>query len=558
MDPLWSLRTLSFVGGSRQRRRVIGYLAGLTAVVLAFSVLYMLGMAVLVGEPVTFIHALEVVVQSMTTTGYGEDAALWGPPMELFMTLTMVTGVSMIFLALPVFIAPWVEERLSTVAPTAVDEEKTDHVVIAGYTSRGKALIDELTTRDIPYVVIEPDRNRAADLYEQGIEVVHGDPENTAFLRDRVGARRARAIVADVDDEANASIALTAGQACDTTLITFVETQELAEYHRLAGADRVLSPRRLIGESLAAKVTAGVSSDVEDAIEIADDFEIVELPVQAGSELAGTRIADSGIRERTGANVVGAWFRGEFVSPPDPQARIDQQAILLVAGHEPQLEQLKELTLSETRSLEGGSVVIGGYGLVGRTVQRAVEEAGFDTVTVDKVDKEGVDVVGSVADADTLREAGIDDAGTVILALPDDRVTAFATLVVRDLAPEIEVIARADATDSVPKVYQAGADYVLSLAAVSGRMLASSILDEDVVSFGRQVEVIRSAPGPLVGQSLRGSELRARTGCTVVAVQRNGDLIADLDPDYVFGDGDELIVTGTDEDINQFTALVEE
>jgi len=229
-----------------------------------------------------------------------------------------------------------------------------------------------------------------------------------------------------------------------------------------------------------------------------------------------------------------------------------------VAGHEPQLEQLKELTLSETRSLEGGSVVIGGYGLVGRTVQRAVEEAGFDTVTVDKVDKEGVDVVGSVADADTLREAGIDDAGTVILALPDDRVTAFATLVVRDLAPEIEVIARADATDSVPKVYQAGADYVLSLAAVSGRMLASSILDEDVVSFGRQVEVIRSAPGPLVGQSLRGSELRARTGCTVVAVQRNGDLIADLDPDYVFGDGDELIVTGTDEDINQFTALVEE
>ena len=557
MDPLWSLRTLSFAGGSRQRRRVIGYLAGLAAVVLAYSLLYMVGMAVLVGRPVTFIHSLEVIVQSMTTTGYGEDADLWGPPMELFMTLTMVTGVSMIFLALPVFIAPWVEERLSTVAPTAVDEEKSGHVVIAGYTSRGKALIDELTTRDIPYVVIEPDRNRAADLYEQGIEVIHGDPESTAFLRERSGAERARAVVADVDDEANASIALTAGQVCDTTLITFVETEQFAEYHRLAGADRVLSPRRLIGESLATKVTAGVSSDVEDAIEIAEDFEIVELPVQAGSELAGTRIADSGIRERTGANVVGAWFRGEFVSPPDPQARIDQQTILLVAGHEPQLEQLKKLTLSETRSLEQGSVIIGGYGLVGQTIQRAVEQAGFDTVTVDKVDKEGVDVVGSVADADTLREAGIDDAGTVILALPDDRLTAFATLVVRDLAPGVEVIARADATDSVPKVYQAGADYVLSLAAVSGRMLASSILDEDVISFGRQVEVIRSAPGPLVGQTLRGSDLRARTGCTVVAVQRNGSLIADLDPDYVFGDGDELIVTGTDEDINQFTALVE-
>jgi K+/H+ antiporter YhaU regulatory subunit KhtT len=88
-------------------------------------------------------------------------------------------------------------------------------------------------------------------------------------------------------------------------------------------------------------------------------------------------------------------------------------------------------------------------------------------------------------------------------------------------------------------------------------MLASSILDENVISFGRQVEVIRSEPGPLAGRSLRGADLRARTGCTVVAVQRNGDLIADLDPDYVIDDRDELIVTGTDEDISQFTALIE-
>lgn len=70
--------------------------------------------------------------------------------------------------------------------------------------------------------------------------------------------------------------------------------------------------------------------------------------------------------------------------------------------------------------------------------------------------------------------------------------------------------------------------------------------------------MIRLAPGSLVGQSLRGSDLRERTGYTVVAVQRNGSLIADLDPDYVINGGDELVVTGTDEDINQFTALVEE
>lgn len=82
-------------------------------------------------------------------------------------------------------------------------------------------------------------------------------------------------------------------------------------------------------------------------------------------------------------------------------------------------------------------MIIGGYGLVGQTVRRAVGGAGFDTVMLDKVDKEGVDIVGSVTDADTLQAAGIGEAGTVILALPDDRQTVFATLVVRDLAPGV-------------------------------------------------------------------------------------------------------------------------
>lgn len=51
-----------------------------------------------------------------------------------------------------------------------------------------------------------------------------------------------------------------------------------------------------------------------------------------------------------------------------------------------------------------------------------------------------------------------------------------------ELNPRIEIITRANEHENVSKLYRAGADYVLSLAAVSGRMLASIVLDEELLS----------------------------------------------------------------------------
>jgi len=539
-------------------QRTAVYLLGLFGIMVGYAVAYYYGMAAFEGEPSSWLHSLQVVVETFTTTGFGSDAPWESWQMNVLVIVMDLTGVLLIFLALPVLIFPLFEEALSTAAPTSVDDV-SDHVVIAGYTPRGEALIEELGDRDIPFVVIEPDRDAAADIYEQGIEVVHADPESVDTYTENTNLSAARALVADVDDATNASVALTATQECETTVITFVEDPGIAEYHRLAGADVVFSPRRLVGESLATKVTSGISTDLDDAIELGDGFDIAELPVQAGSELAGVRVADSGVRERTGANIIGAWFRGEFVSPPSPDAYIDEQSILLVAGHEDQLERLKGLTLSERRRRRPGHVVVGGHGMVGRTVRRAIEDAAEEiaTVSVDRTDGEGVDVVGDVTDIETLRRANVDSAGTVILALPDDTTTAFATLVVRDFAPDVEIVARADTTESVRKLYRAGADYVLSLSVVSGRMLASTILEEEVITFDQQVEVIRTEAGALAGQTLQQANVRARTGCTVVAVERDGEFISDLDPSFAIRNGDDLVVVGPDGDISEFTRLTD-
>lgn len=541
----------------RRQRRFLLYVAAFVVAVVVYTLVYTWAMAAFENQQRSLFESLLVVVETFTTTGYGEDAVWETPQLIGLMVAMQFTGVFFIFMALPLFVAPWIEATLSTTPPSRIDDIR-NHVVVCGWTGRTDTLIEELDLFDVPYLVIETDRDLATELHEADVPVIHGDPETPETLEGaRVGA--ARAVVCDLDDETNAAVALEAREVAedrDVQVITFAEDPALERYHRYAGADHVFTPRKLIGESLAKKVTTSVTTEVGDAIEIGEDIEIVELPVQTGAELVDTSIAQSGIRERTGANVIGAWFRGEFVSPPSPESVIDERTVLLVVGRSDQLEKLKQLTLSESRRLRRGPVVVAGYGEVGSTVEASVSRAGLPCRVIDRVERPGVDHVGDVTEPEELEAAGIAEASTVILALGDDTQAIFATLVIRELAPEIEIVARANDTDAVQALYRAGADYVLALSTVSGRMLASTIREEDVISFDQQIEIVRTDAGALAGRTLAQSDIRARTGCTVVAVDRDGSLLTELDADFRIQDGDELIVAGPDHGIAAFTGHV--
>jgi Trk K+ transport system NAD-binding subunit len=538
------------------QRRTLIYLVGLAGTILVFALAYDYGMTAFEDDPREFLHALQVVVETFTTTGFGSDAPWQSTGMRLLVIVMDITGVVLIFLALPVLLFPLFEEAMETRAPTTVERDLADHVVICQFTPRGETLVTELESWDVDYVVVEPDSDRADNLYEEGYYVIHADPQSIEGL-EQARLTSARALVADASDQVNTSIVLTAREVDENVrTVSVVEEPDRAKYHHLAGADAVLSPRRLLGESLASKVTTGVSTTLGDSIEVGEDFDIAELPIHRGSDLVGTTLADSEIREQTGVNIIGAWFRGQFVSPPSPDAELDGSTVLLASGTAGQLESLKSMTLSSVRGFRRGETVIVGYGEVGQTIAQDFQDAGVPYTVLDRREMEGVDVVGDATEPDDLRAAGVESARTVILALSADTDTEFATLVIRDLNPDVEVIARAEETENVTKMYRAGADYVLSLATVSGRMLASTILqDEDVISMDQQVEIIRTDAGRLAGTTLGDADVRSRTGCTVVAVERNGSVLTDLGPDVRLTHGDSLVIAGTDAGVNRFQQL---
>jgi len=99
----------------------------------------------------------------------------------------------------------------------------------------------------------------------------------------------------------------------------------------------------------------------------------------------------------------------------------------------------------------------------------------------------------------------------VIVTLNDDTTAIFTTLIASDLNPDVDVIVRANEPESKGKLYRAGAAYVQSLATVSGRMLASTIYeDESVLAVGRQIDVVELPVGRLAGRTLADADVRSR------------------------------------------------
>jgi Trk K+ transport system NAD-binding subunit len=537
------------------QRRTVYYTAGLFGVIAAYAVAYRYGMHAFEGESITLLESLQVVVEAVTTTGFGSDAPWQSPAMNVLVIGMNVTGVVAIFLALPVLVFPALEAVLSTTVPTALDEDQSGHVVVcSSYSPRVAALVSELRDRGVDAAVIEPDRATARELYETGHDVIHAEPDSFDGL-ERARLPHARAVVSDVSDRTDARIVLTARELAETVrVISVVEEPDLARYHELAGADAVLSPRRLLGERLAAKVTAAVSVDADEAVGIDESFEIAEIPVVRGDDLVGTTLADSGLRERTGVNVIGVWYQGEFESPPDPTTRLRAGAVLLVSGQPAELDRARRLTAAGLNRFDGRETVVLGYGEVGRTVSAALEESGVAHTVVDCREDVDVDVVGDATDPEVLRAAGVPDARSVVLALPDDTAAEFATLVIRDLNESAEIIARAEEDPSVDRLYRAGASYVLSLATVTGRMIASAVLDdEEVVALDTQLRVVQRPAPKLVGTTIGRAEVRSETGCTVVAVIRDGDVLTEFSPNSRVAEGDELVLVGTDDGVEQFT-----
>lgn len=533
----------------RSSKRLLLLVASLPAFLLLLSVLYQLGMTYLEGEPRSLGFSFEWAAETLTTTGYGHDHQ-WDHPLMLgFVVLVQFLGVFLVFLIFPIFLVPFFEERFESRLATVLPRLE-GHIVIYRWGAAVSTLLEDLDRARVPVLILEEDEGVARRLHDRGRSVVLGSLEEDH--PDLAGLADARGLIANGADHDNAVFTMSARRAgFDGTVVALTERPDRRSAMRRAGASAVFTPRHILAAAIAAKASVRISPRVSGAPMLGDRVVVGELRVDGDSPLAGQTVADSGIGARTGATVVGRWSSGELVLAT-PRTRLETGAIIVAAGSHESMRALAELATPVPRE---GPFLICGHGETGRKVAQFLTDAGERVVVIDAAGGEGVTHTGDPLDPELLGRAGVESAQAVILTLEDDSETVFAAAVVRDLAPDSVIIASSNRAANVARLHRAGADYSFSVGQVAAQLLRFQLLGEESMSLQPEVKIVKAPAGSLAGTTVPGSDVRRRTGCSIVAVQRGEDLHVELGDDLVIEAGDALYVSGTQDAVEDFLAI---
>ncbi len=526
---------------SRAWKRLLWLVAALAAALVVLALLYAAGMRWLEGSPRSFWAALSWAAETVTTTGYGADHSWHHPAMVVFVTLTQFLGVFLVFLIFPIYLIPLMEERFEARIPRKMGGLQ-DHIVIYRYGAAVAGLVQDLMRDKRSVVVLEPYISSARATALSGVPVILGGITDESLAG--ASLETAAALIANGSDDENAAVSVAARQSGFTGTIVAVAT-ELTHRRaiQLAGASEVVTPKYELGAALAHRVCPKVASTA-GVFSYGRKLRLESVRMVESSPLAGRRLDDAKLGKNWGVSVVAQWVGGDLVTDLSGATVIEPEGTLVVAGSREAIERMRVEAIGSAAE-RGSRHVVGGYGEVGRRATELLREAGEEVYVIDRRADPGVDLVADFRDPETLVQADVRNAGSVLLALDSDAATLFATLVVHDLAPSVPLVVRVNDAGNLDNIHRAGASYAVSLDQVAGRILAAHLVEEEAIALDPRFKVLCLSAVRLAGRSLEQAGVRENTGTTVVAVERAGQVHADLAPSFVFAANDDVYICGS-------------
>jgi Trk K+ transport system NAD-binding subunit len=162
-------------------------------------------------------------------------------------------------------------------------------------------------------------------------------------------------------------------------------------------------------------------------------------------------------------------------------------------------------------------------------------------------------MVGALDDPDTYRNARVEQAALVVASQSDEINTNIA-FTVREIAPDVEIVASANSTASVDILQIAGADHVVQLGEILGEAMAARTFglagDSHVIGEFAGLQIAEASPmgTELVGRTLGEVQLRKRLGVSIIGVWRRGAFSV-ATADTVLTESSMLILAGTPDQI---------
>ncbi len=553
---------ISAGGGIRERiGTLIRFGAFLVFVVALFTMTFQAIMWEVEDQAHSWVTALYWTVVTMSTVGFG-DIVFESDVGRLFSLIVLGSGIPLLLVLLPaifirVIYAPWLETRMRQDVPDRLQEPLSDHVIITRHGPIASGLIDRLTLTETPYVVIEPDETIALRLKGEGVNVVNANLDSRETY-EHVFANQARFVVANCEDTLNTNIALTVRELSGTVpIVGLVDDEDSTDILEFSGCTHVYAPFARLGEFLAARASAGFGS--ADVLGSVKGLQIAEFMVR-DSPLSGRMIAETELREQTGANIVGLWQRGKFVSAY-PSTRIEDDCIVVAVGTPTQLKAIDRILPDQPFSKDTAVLVIGA-GMVGTAAIGALKARGFAVHVLDR-DSAACDrvrgiadqvVVGDANERTILSLADLEHAPSVLLTTSNDAMNIYLTVYCRRLKPDVRIVSRITESRNLEAIHRAGADFAFSAAALGAKVIDSYVEGRDHVLLDHDVQAMSlPLPASLENMELSETKITEKTGLAVVAVEQNGSVITDFSNLERLTPGSTLILLGTSKQERIFT-----
>jgi voltage-gated potassium channel len=516
-------------------------------------------------KAISWTNALLFVVESMTTVGYGDLLPFRNDLTNLLAIQIMISGVIMIFVVIPLLLAPFLTTLLAPTPPRRTSHALNGHIVVIGYDELARSLIDSLTIADHDIVIIEQDRDAALEIagrLRKRAFVIWGDYTDPATWS-AAHIAKAGYIVIFKDERVTANIVLGIRAMTRGKIVTVVDKLSFDRYLRYAGAEYVFSPKHATGRILARHAVLNPGGDTAPgipgferlSINLSDhrerELRLINIPVVAGCRAAGKTIQELDLFRRYGILVLFIWKSGAF--KPDPQGSdlVDNTTSLFLFGRADAIAAAIKDEFDAEEPSEA-LAVIAGFGDVGAAAYNELQAAGISCIVVDAKGHGINQVIGNAEDEEVLKQAKIGDAQFCIVAVHKDDVNIFTTLMARNLNPDIRILARANEPASVDKLYRAGADYVALLPTIGGQIIGRLLLSDIVTILldlpnGEKVVMrhVKTATLPTVGW------VKRRSGVRIIGIESADRSIIAPPDDETLKEGDAVIAVGENEQLKR-------
>lgn len=519
------------------------------------------------GKTVDWTQSLLFVIQTITTTGsllaYHSDTII------ILSTIMMLAGVIMIFMVIPLILTPYLVAVLRSGPARRTPHPLYHHTVIVGNGELSRALVESLSLSEKEVLIVEEDEKAARDLALRHLRrafVLWGEYDDPQTW-EQAWIKNADFVILCENERTTASIILGIRGITSARIISIVDKLSFDRYLRYAGAEYVLSPKQVTGRILARHAVLNPVGDTAPAIPGLDrltingeeypekNLRLIHIPVMPESKATGKQLGGLDLYRQYGIIVPFIWKAGRFISRPDPSEQIDATTSLFLFGRADAIRRAVHEQLEVNRE-QIGHAVIAGFGDVGSAAYTEMIASGITCVVVDAKKYEVNEVVGNAESEAILNEARIGEARFCIVALNDDNVNIFTTLMARNLNPGIRILARANDPAAVEKLYRAGADYVALLPRIGGQTVGRIVLAGTITIIidlpDGEIVALKQVTGH-ASLTIRTAE--AKSGVRVLGIEGPGRIMVSPPGTEVLRDGDAVIVAGNTEQLKKFIRL---